>query len=46
MTIAAFVVAALRHCSTDYWPIADGIGQDLSGFLVFFLQAFQFYASA
>lgn len=27
MTIAAFVVAALRHCSMDYWPIADGIGQ-------------------
>ena len=27
MTIAAFVVAALRRCSTDYWPIADDIGQ-------------------
>jgi len=26
MTIAAFVVAALRRCSTDYWPIADDIG--------------------
>src|SRR5699024_11530560 len=31
-------VTGVQTCALPIWPIADGIGQDLGGFLIFFLQ--------